>query len=108
MCGLGLDLLQSSGEFLFDVCHTGVGNNIIYCNGCIRNADDLKPNLDNWCAWCRGTIDYSQESGVKVGPDKLEVVASFCYLTCFPLTEAVSWRSLHILKRPGRLSGNYY
>ena len=29
ICGTDLDLLQSSG-----VCHTGVGNNSIYCNGC--------------------------------------------------------------------------
>ena len=30
ICGTGLDLLQSSGEYP----RTGVGNNSIYCNGC--------------------------------------------------------------------------
>ena len=42
ICGTGLDLLQSSGEYPCTVCLTGVGNNSIYCNGCkllcIRNA----------------------------------------------------------------------
>ena len=33
ICGKGLDLLQSSGEFLCAVCHTGVGSNSIFCNG---------------------------------------------------------------------------
>ena len=40
--GTGLNLLQSSGEYPCAVCRTGVGNNIIYCNGCnfwcIKNA----------------------------------------------------------------------
>ena len=30
----GLDLLQSSGELLCAVCHTGVGSNSIFCSGC--------------------------------------------------------------------------
>ena len=34
ICGRGLDLLQSSGEYPCAVCRTGVGNNSIYCNGC--------------------------------------------------------------------------
>ena len=34
ICGTGLDLLQSSGEYLCPVCHILVGNNSIYCNGC--------------------------------------------------------------------------
>ena len=33
-CGIGLDLLQSSGEFPCAVCRTGVGSNSIFCNGC--------------------------------------------------------------------------
>ena len=32
ICGTGLDLLQSSGEYPCAVCRTGVGNNSIYCN----------------------------------------------------------------------------
>ena len=34
LCGAGLDLLQSSGEYPCAVCRTGVRNNSIYCNGC--------------------------------------------------------------------------
>ena len=34
VCGMGLDLLQSSGEFPCAVCHTGVGSNSIFCNVC--------------------------------------------------------------------------
>ena len=34
ICGMGLDLLQSSDEFPCAVCRTGVGSNIIFCNGC--------------------------------------------------------------------------
>ena len=30
ICGMGLDLLQSSGEFPCAVCHTGVGSNSIF------------------------------------------------------------------------------
>ena len=34
ICGAGLDLLQSLGEFPCAVCRTGVGSNSIFCNGC--------------------------------------------------------------------------
>ena len=34
ICGMGLDLLQSSGEFPCAVCRTGVGSNSIFCKGC--------------------------------------------------------------------------
>ena len=34
ICGMGLDLLQSSGEFPCAVCRTGVGSNSIFCNSC--------------------------------------------------------------------------
>ena len=34
-CGTGLDLLQSSGEFPCAICHTGVGNNSIFCNSAL-------------------------------------------------------------------------
>ena len=34
ICGTGLDLLQRSGELPCAVCHTGVGSNSIFCNGC--------------------------------------------------------------------------
>ena len=34
ICGMGLDLLLSSGEFPCAVCRTGVGSNSIFCKGC--------------------------------------------------------------------------
>ena len=34
ICGMSLDLLQSSGEFPCAICHTGVGSNSTFCNGC--------------------------------------------------------------------------
>ena len=90
ICGTGLDLLQSSGEYPCAVCRTGVGNNSIYCNGCklwvhkkCSGLQRLTPNPDYRCARCMGNarpIDGRPQREVQVGPDKLEVVASFCYL----------------------------
>ena len=90
ICGTGLDLLQSSGKYPCAVCRTGVGNNSIYCNGCklwvhkkCSGLQRLTPNPDYRCARCMGNarpIDGRPQSEVQVGPDKLEVVASFCYL----------------------------
>ena len=90
ICGTGLDLLQSSGEYPCAVCRTGVGNNSIYCNGCkllvhkkCSGLQRLTPNPDYRCARCIGNarpIDGRPQSEVQVGPDKIEVVASFCYL----------------------------
>ena len=89
-CGIGLDLLQSSGEYPCAVCRTGVGNNSIYCNGCklwvhkkCSGLQRLTPNPDYRCARCMGNarpIDGRPQNEVQVGPEKLEVVASFCYL----------------------------
>ena len=89
--GTGLDLLQSSGEYPCAVCRTGVGNNSIYCNGCklwvhkkCSGLQQLTPDSDYRCARCMGNarpIDDRPQSEVQVGPDKLEVVASFCYLS---------------------------
>ena len=90
ICGTGLDLLQSSGEYPCAVCRTGVGNNSIYCNGCklwvhkkCSGLQRLTPNPDFRCALCMGNarpIDGRPQSEVQVRPDKLEVEASFCYL----------------------------
>ena len=49
------------------------------CSGLKR----LKNDPDYRCTWCQGTacpLDGRPQKEVQVGPDKLEVVASFCYL----------------------------
>ena len=88
--GTGLDLLQSSGEFPCAICHTGVGSNSIFCNGCkhwvhkkCNGLKALTKDPDYRCTRCQGTVcplDGRPQREVQVGPDKLEVVASFCYL----------------------------
>ena len=90
ICGTGLDLLQSSGEFPCAVYRTGVGSNSIYHNGCkhwvhkkCSGLKRLKKDPDYRCTRCQGTahpLDGRPQKEVQVGPDKLEVVASFCYL----------------------------
>ena len=90
ICGTGLDLLQSSGEFPCAVCRTGVGSNSIFCNGCkhwvhkkCSGLKRLKKDPDYRCTRCQGTarpLDGRPQKEVQVGPDKLEVVASFCCL----------------------------
>ena len=90
ICSTGLDLLQSSGEFPCTVCHTGVGSNSIFCNGCKhwvqRKCSGLKrltKDPDYRCTWCQGTarpLDSRPQKEVQIRPDKFEVVASFCYL----------------------------
>ena len=82
--------MQSSGEYPCAVCRTGVGNNSIYCNGCKlwvhlkgSGLQRLTPNPDYKCARSMGNarpIDGRPQNEVQVRPDKLEVVASFCYL----------------------------
>ena len=84
ICGTGLDLLQISGKYPSAVCCTGVGNGcklLVHkkCNG----LQPLTPNPDYRCAWCMlnaPPIDGRSQNEVQVGPDKLEEVASFCYL----------------------------
>ena len=90
ICGTCLDLLQNSDEYSCAVCPTGVGNNSIYCNDCKlwvhKKCSGLQwqaPNPDLRCAQCMGTarsVDGRPQNEVQVGPDKLQVVASFCYL----------------------------
>ena len=87
---MGLDLLQSSDEFPCAICRTGVGSNSIFCNGCKHwvhkkgsGLKHLTKDLDYRCTRCRGTarpLHGRPQKEVQVGPDKLEVVASFCYL----------------------------
>ena len=90
ICGTDLDLLQSSCEFPCAVCRTGVGSNSVFCNGCKHWVHKkcswlkrLKKDSDYRYTRCQGTarpLDGRPQKEVQVGPDKLEVVASFCYL----------------------------
>ena len=90
ICCTGLDLLQSSGQFPCAVCCTGVGSNSIFCSGCkhwvhkkCSGLKRLKKDPDYRCTRCQGIarpLDGRPQKEVQVGPDKLEVVASFCYL----------------------------
>ena len=90
ICGTGLDLLQSSGEFPCTVCRTGVDCNNIFCKGCkhwvhkkCSGLKRLTEDPDYRCTRCQGTahpLEGRPLREVQVGPGKLEVVASFCYL----------------------------
>ena len=90
ICGRDLDLLQSSGKFPCAVCRTGVGSNSIFCNGCkhwvhkkCSGLKRLTKDPDYRCAPYQGTahpLDGRPQEEVQAGHDKLEVVASFCYL----------------------------
>ena len=72
------------------VCHTGVGRNRIFCNGSkhwvhkkCSGIKCLAKDPDYRCTQWQGTarpLDSRPHREVQVGPDKLEVVASFCYL----------------------------
>ena len=54
ICGMGLDLLQSSGEFPCAVCRIGVGSNSIFCTSCKhwvhKKCSGLKRLID-WLCW---------------------------------------------------------
>ena len=86
----GLDLMQSSGEFPCAICRTWMGSNSIFCNGCKHwmhkkciGLKLLTEDPDYRCTRCQRTaspFDGRPRRVVQVGPDKLEVVASFCYL----------------------------
>ena len=90
ICGMGLDLLQSSSKFPCAVCRSGVGSNSIFCKGCkhwvhkkCSGLKRLTEDPDYRCTRCQGTarpLDGRPQREVQVGSDKLEVVASFCYL----------------------------
>ena len=72
------------------VCRTGVGSNSIFCNGCkycvLKKCSQLKhltKDPDYRCIQCQGTaspLNGRPQREVQVGPDKLEVIAYFCYL----------------------------
>ena len=89
-CGTGLNPLQSSGEFPCAVCCNGVESNSILCNRCkhwvqkkCSGLKHLANHPDFRYAQCQGTahcLEDRPQREDQVQPDKLEVVASFCYL----------------------------
>ena len=72
------------------VCRIGVGSNSIFCNGCkhwvhkkCSGLKRLTKDPDYRCTQCQGTahpLDGRPQREVQIGPDKLEVVVSSCYL----------------------------
>ena len=74
------------------MCHLSrwSGSNSIFCNGYkhwvhkkCSGLTRLTKDPDYRCTQCQGTacpLDGRPQREVQVGPDKLEVVASFCYL----------------------------
>ena len=67
-----------------------MGSNSIFCKGCkhwvhekCSRLKHLTEDPDYRCAQCQGTacpLDGRPQREVQVGPDKLEMVAFFCYL----------------------------
>ena len=69
ICGMGLDLLQSSGEFTSAICRNGVGSNSIFCNGCklwvhkkCSGIKRLTKDPDYRYTWCQGTASHKRNS----------------------------------------------
>ena len=92
-------------------------HNSIFCNGCKcwvhKKCSGLKcltKNLDLRCTRCQGTacpLDGRPQREVQLGPDKLEVVASFRYLgDMLPAADGCEL-STHG-KSPGRSSRSCY
>ena len=64
-------------------CRTIKGKDTRYKLYWSGNDRRLKKDPDNRCTRCQGTacpLDGRPQKEVQVGPDKLEVIASFCYL----------------------------
>ena len=88
ICSTGLDFLQSSGKFSCALCRTGAGSKSIFCNACkhwmhkkCSGLKRLTKDPDYRCTRCQGTtrpLDGRPQREVQDGPDKQEVVASFC------------------------------
>ena len=114
-----LDLLQSSCEFPCAVCRTGVGSNSIFCNGCkhwvhkkCSGPKRLTKDPDYRCTRCQGTarpLDGRPQRKVQAGPDKLEVVASFCCLgDMLSAAGGCELSATTRVKTPGRSSRSCY
>ena len=114
ICGTGLDLLQSSGEFPCAVCRTSGQQHLLQWLQAL-GAQEMQwvQVLDKgpWQQMYRMPgncmpLDGRPEKEVQVGPDKLEVVASFCYLGDMLSTAGGCElsRPQHMCKLPGRSS----
>ena len=88
--GVGLNLLQDSGEFPCAICHSGVGVNSIVCSQCKlwvhKKCSGLNGRLvadpEFVCQRCRGVacpIDGRPVTHVDVDGTQLDVEATFCY-----------------------------
>ena len=113
ICGMGLDLLQSSDEFPCAVCCTVVSSNSIFCNSCkywvhkkCCRLKHLTKDPDYRCTRCQGTacpLDSRPQREVQVGSDKLEVVASFyCLGVMLSAAGGVNFQPQHTWKPPWR------
>ena len=76
ICGMGLDPLQSSVMFTRAVCHSGVGSNSIFCNGCKHWVHKkcswlkhLAKDPEYRCTWCQETA-YPLDN---IGKSKLDL-----------------------------------
>ena len=89
--GVGLNLLQDSGEFPCAICRSGVGVNSIECSQCKlwvhKKCSGLTGRLvadpEFVCQRCRGVacpIDGRPVTHVDVDGTQLDVEATFCYL----------------------------
>ena len=90
ICGTGLDLLQSSDEFLVlsvALEWGGIESSAMAAKHWVHKKCSgmkcLAKDPDYRCTQCQGTahpLDSRPHREVQVGPDKLEEVVSFCYL----------------------------
>ena len=91
--GPGLNLLSDSGESPCAVCRKGVGANSIHCGKCslwvhkkcsgIKGKLNPKASKGFECQRCLGNarpVDGRPEAEVMMGEERIDVVASFCYL----------------------------
>ena len=89
ICGMGLDHCRVQASFHAQsvtlewaaTASSEMAASIVHkkCSGlkCLTKDPDYR------CTWCQGTacpLDSRPQKEVQVGSDKLEVVASFCYL----------------------------
>ena len=112
--GVGLNLLQDSGEFPCAICRSGVGVNSIECSQCKlwvhKKCSGLTGRLvadpEFVCQRCRGVacpIDGRPVTHVDVDGTQLDVEATF-WATCFRLVVVAITLLLLAVVRPGESS----